>query len=269
MIASTILLTGAILSLFLAWDGGPRDGAIFLGVEKHDEEQATAPINNTGTHPREEPAPQVPTGPINLLRQSVNKKLSGYFASRVRDAHEFGLDAATSPSASSAVHSAKGRTFSRTSRANGSAYGYRRRQGSQTTLASGRRRSSLASTGRPRRDENHPQEGEVEAVQTPREDLNFAQRLVMGKLHSFNDENDPTALLFQLMNSLGRPLQVCGLPLPSMSTTKIRLLPLMMSCLLKRARKTTTTTSSLGLIRVSFLRCGGIVRFPAAAHLPH
>jgi hypothetical protein len=185
MIASTILLTGAILSLFLAWDGGPREGAIFLGVEKHDEEHASpsvaTTINIASSHPREEQAPQAPSGPVNLLRRSVGKKLSGYFASRVREAHEFGQDAASSPSASSAVPSARGRNIIQPSRANGSAYGYRRRHGSQTTFASTRRRSSLASTGRHRRDENHPQEGEAEAAQTPREDLNFAQRLVMGK----------------------------------------------------------------------------------------
>ena len=189
MIASTVLLTGAICSLFLAWDGGPRQGAIFLGVEKHDEEHTTAPvaasINIASNHPRDEQAPLAPPNPVDLLRRSVSKKLSGYFASRVREAHELGLDAATSPSASSAVHSVKGRNIPRTSRANGSAYGYRGRHDSQTTLASGQRRSSLASTGRHRRDEFRPQEGEVEAAQTPREDLNFAQRLVMGKLTAF------------------------------------------------------------------------------------
>ncbi|KAF9513810.1 hypothetical protein BS47DRAFT_1329332 [Hydnum rufescens UP504] len=183
MIASAVLLTGAVLSLFLAWDGGPSEGAIFLGIEKRDEEQATAPvattINLAEPHPREEHVPSAAPGPVNLLRQSVHKKLSGYFASRVREAHDAGLDTVTSPGPTHPVHIPKGRTFSRTSRATGSAYGYRRRQGSQTTLASGQRRGSLRSTGRPRRDDNHPQEGEVGVSQTPREDLNFAQRLVM------------------------------------------------------------------------------------------
>lgn len=182
MIASLILMIGAILSLFLAWDGGPREGAIFLAPEKLDEEQGTSPVTATidldQEHPREE---RRGSASILNLKQSVGRKISGYFASRVRNAHaaELPHTPGSPATTTSPVTSPKSRAYSRTSRVNGSAYGYRARLGSAATFTSGVRRGSLASTVRNRREDPNDVEGGV-AASAPREDLNFAQRLVMG-----------------------------------------------------------------------------------------
>ncbi|KAG5646725.1 hypothetical protein DXG03_002407 [Asterophora parasitica] len=175
-LAALVLLVGSILSCFLGPDGGPREGAIRLGPEKIDvhppipEEESTPPSPTVATHER----PSF----IGSLGNKVSKKLSGYFAQRVHDAH---LDMPNPPSAlplsSPGPRLDRTRTFSRTSRANGSAYGYtgsyRNRLASNATNA---RRGSMASSLRRRRGSNMGSVREA-AGETP--DLNFAQRLLM------------------------------------------------------------------------------------------
>ncbi|KAI0074454.1 major facilitator superfamily MFS-1 [Panus rudis PR-1116 ss-1] len=176
-VAASITFTGSILCLFLGPDCGPREGAIRLPLEKPVPE----------TIPEEESRPATPV-PIHDeveergIARRLSKKLSGYFARRVLDAHA----EAGSPSGSTeqpvplSTTPAKPRAFSRTSRANGSAYGY---NGSfRNRLASGvsirtrrgssavRRRDSVAGGG--------DGYGLSSSVATG-SDLNFAQRLLM------------------------------------------------------------------------------------------
>ena len=177
-IAASFTFTGALLSLFLGPDGGPREGAIRLPPEK-----ITDGIHQTTTIPEEESLPSSPmdTQPRKAslyegLRKA-SRTFSGVFASRVPD-----------PTSSSAVSLSESpsanRPFPRTSRADGYAYGYgggaraisfrsrlgsnlsgaEYRRGSQTILR--RRASTLAGEGVPR------------SFATDSE-LSFAQRLLM------------------------------------------------------------------------------------------
>ena len=173
-----ISLAGAILSLFLGPDGGPREGAIRLSMEKID------------TIPEEEES--LPSTPIlgsperrsvyGSLRHKLSGRLSGYFSGRGQDAQEgpstphqvpepVPLTITPSNSAN------KMRTVSSTSRANGSAYGYGSTYRSRLAsgYSTGNRRSVTASLRR-RRESNF--EGMPSSVATDR-DLNFAQRLLM------------------------------------------------------------------------------------------
>ncbi|KDQ58534.1 hypothetical protein JAAARDRAFT_193093 [Jaapia argillacea MUCL 33604] len=190
-VASSITFTGAILSLFLGWDAGPREGAIKLPLEKA-----------TGRHPTIPEADEEPVTPIfedeveprgfGSLPRRVGKKISGYFARRVHDAQ---TDASSLtprdqqqavPLSVSAPRGDSTRTFSRTSRADGSAYGYgrsyRSRLASGTTL--GMRRGSGSSAVRRRlysgadgrRGSGAGGEGGGGASVG---EMNFAQRLLM------------------------------------------------------------------------------------------
>lgn len=172
---------GSFLSLFLARDAGPREGAIRLPPEKLE--------NSTSTIPEEEPPSpgpglgitleedEEPRGIVGSLRRKMSHKLSGYFAQRVHEAHAPNASPVQSVQMSPAVP--RPRAGSRTSRADGSAYGYsgsyRRRLTSTGTLGLGNRRTSASSSVRRRRGSNydHPQS----MVETG--DLNFAQRLLM------------------------------------------------------------------------------------------
>jgi hypothetical protein len=170
------------LSCFLGPDGGPREGAIRLLPEKN---YANPPI------PEEDSAPGTPSvgetpraSFVGAIGQKVTRTLSSYFASRVHDAHRSTLNP-NSPNPPSAVPLAsppgtrldRTRTFSRSSRTNGSAYGYTGNHGnrlaSRTTTMSLRAGSMLNS---PRRGSNFAAFGEAGA-EAP--DLNFAQRLLM------------------------------------------------------------------------------------------
>ncbi|GLB42109.1 putative major facilitator superfamily protein [Lyophyllum shimeji] len=179
-LAALIMLFGSILSCFLGPDGGPREGAIRLGPEKIDlhppipEEESTPPSPALEAQERR--------SFIGKIGRKVSQKLSGYFAQRVHDAHR---SSETTPTLTSAVPlSSPGtrlertRTFSRTSRANGSAYGYagsyRNRLASNATINA--HRGSMASSLRRRRGSNMDSVREA-AGETP--DLNFAQRLLM------------------------------------------------------------------------------------------
>ncbi|KAG6861319.1 hypothetical protein C0995_001638 [Termitomyces sp. Mi166 len=173
--AYAILGSGSILSCFLGRDGGPREGAIRLGPEKID---AHPPI------PEEESLPPSPVHEqpsfVGTLKKKVSQKLSGYFAQGGQDAHRKSLSSPIPPSpvplSTSGTRLERTRTFSRTSRVNGSAYGYgsyRNSLGSNAPF--GVRKSSMASTLRRRRGSN--MDSIRDATETP--DLNFAQRLLM------------------------------------------------------------------------------------------
>ncbi len=174
LIASSVTFIGAILSLGLSRDGGVRGGAIRLDPDKEDqplsplleEEEETTPLST-------------PARPLAQLRENVARKLSGVFANRVFDAHRrpSGASGIVSTGTSApAVAMSRTRTMSRTSRVNGSAYGYgtssRAVVGSVNT-----RRGSLASTIRRRRRDTNDilttEDGEVPS--------NFAQRLLLGE----------------------------------------------------------------------------------------
>lgn len=110
---------------------------------------------------------------VGSIRRKVSQRLSGYLAQRVHDAHT-GSSSQAVPLSSSVP---RPRATSRTSRADGSAYGYsgsyRRRLVSSATL--GARRGSNASSMRRRRGSNF--DGLQSMIDTG--DFNFAQRLLM------------------------------------------------------------------------------------------
>ncbi|KII87638.1 hypothetical protein PLICRDRAFT_42144 [Plicaturopsis crispa FD-325 SS-3] len=177
-LAASITFTGSVLSLFLGRDGGPREGAIRLAPEKPgDSPNAHPPI------PEEEP--ETPNAFENSpsergLVGSLRKKVSGYFAQRVHDAH---AQSSTSPVPMSSPVS-RPRAFSRTSRADGSAYGYNGGRGSQRNrlTSGGARRASAATIGssiRRRRASHMTEGGPSSLVDGSNSDLNFAQRLLM------------------------------------------------------------------------------------------
>ena len=170
---------GSILSCFLGPDGGPRDGAIRLLPEKNfvhppiPEEESPIVTPLSGQTPR--------ASFVGAIGQKVTRTLSGYFASRVHDAHR-STPTPNPPNPPSAVPLAstgtrldRTMTFSsRSSRGNGSAYGYtggyRNRLASR--VAANPRTGSMFSSMR--RDSNVTGSGEAEPS-----DLNFAQRLLM------------------------------------------------------------------------------------------
>ncbi|KAH8118483.1 major facilitator superfamily MFS-1 [Phellopilus nigrolimitatus] len=187
IIAGSITFIGAILALFLAPDGGPREGAIRLPLEKvtSDEIIPEEPVTPVEEH----------SGLMNSLKRQMSKKLSGYFARRVHDAHDN-----TSPSRHPGTpvplsttttlrqnSNNRFRTLSRTSRTDGSAYGYgsgyRKRLSSNLSLNLAGRRGSLASTIARRRVSNRHNSGAVDSAGTVQGseggELNFAQRLLM------------------------------------------------------------------------------------------
>lgn len=176
-IAAVVMLIGAFLGLFLDRDGGPREGAIRLPPEKLDipptiPEEGSIPPSPTFEHP--EPRPF-----IQALGSRISQNLSRYFASRGPRAQPPPSHAVQPavPLGSPRTHSEEPRTPSRTSRVNGSAYGYssnyrRRLTGSVNAVAS--RRGSIASSLRRRRGSGHDTDNSGETS-----DLNFAQRLLM------------------------------------------------------------------------------------------
>ncbi|KAI0266493.1 hypothetical protein BC834DRAFT_874860 [Gloeopeniophorella convolvens] len=179
-IAATVTLAGALLSLFLGPDGGPREGAIRLPPEKiTGTEHPTIPEEDS-TPPSPTTSPPRKASIYDGLR-GVSRRFSGMFASRVPD------QATSSPVPLS--QSASGnRPFIRMSRANGSAYGYgggrvpsfRSRLNSNMSGAS-YRRGSLSSMALRRRASGATAthgDGGPRSFGTE-SDLNFAQRLLM------------------------------------------------------------------------------------------
>ncbi|EIN08381.1 major facilitator MFS-1 [Punctularia strigosozonata HHB-11173 SS5] len=169
-IASSITLTGAILTCFLGPDGGPRQGAIKL-PEKDENRPATIPEEE------EDSAPSVilESSPRKSIYGSLRKKVSGYFGKPSQDPGE---DVATPP-VPMAVPVPRVRSVSR-SKADGSAYGYGsayNRRFSNNFAAASYRRGSVAQSLMRRRGSNA---GDLRAsFVTETGDLNFAQRLVL------------------------------------------------------------------------------------------
>ncbi|THH18720.1 hypothetical protein EW146_g2307 [Bondarzewia mesenterica] len=176
VIASFVTLIGALLSLFLGHDGGPREGGIQLPPEKVDDHPTIPEEVSEPPSPLSSPRQSF----YGSLRQKMSHKVSGYFAKRVQDAHA--AESVPSPAVplSTAV---PGRRFSRLSRANGSAYGYgggaARVQNVRSRLASGAsiRKGSMSSSVMRRRGNTAP-DGLPRSVAEGGE-LNFAQRLLM------------------------------------------------------------------------------------------
>lgn len=184
-VASSITLVGAILSLFLGPDGGPREGIIRLS-DKETGNQRPSPIMEDVFTTVEDPE----TRRFDSLGRRMSNKLSGYFARRAVDTSTDSPILTNSPSLSVPLSLARGRTPSRTSKANGSAYGYsgsyRNRLGSTNTF--GTRRGSLAMSIRRRRGSNT-----VDAPQSSVGDngeLNFAQRLLMANENAVTNISD-------------------------------------------------------------------------------
>lgn len=176
-VAASITLTGSFLSLFLGRDGGPRDGAIRLPLEKPEDRHPTIQEEEDITTPSTlGDAPQ--SGLVHSITRKVSSQLSGYFGSRDSvTAHEtpslpVPLTTPVSPPMDSP------RNFTRIARTNGSAYGYgggNRATSAVSTTTLGARRMSTASTIRRR----HGSAFEGPASLTDPGDLNFAQRLLM------------------------------------------------------------------------------------------
>ncbi|OCH86843.1 major facilitator superfamily MFS-1 [Obba rivulosa] len=173
-VASSVTLIGSVLSLFLGPDCGPREGAIRLPVEKVPTISEETSIPGTPLLENSEQGFRQST-----LTSRLSQKLSGYFSRRPNDTQptssESGIPEPPVPMHTTPSRLGKARTYSQTSRANGSAYGYgsayRHRLSSAATT-----RASTAMSFRRRRESNMdvPQS----SVGTD-SGLNFAQRLLM------------------------------------------------------------------------------------------
>lgn len=174
-VAASITLTGSFLSLFLGPDGGPRDGAIRLPLEKPEDRHPTIQEEEDITTPSTlDDAPKF--GFVTSITRKVSGQLSGYFGSQdsVTAQETSSLPVPLTASISPPMDSP--RNFTRIARTNGSAYGYGNRATSAvSTTTLGARRMSTASTIRRR----HGSAFEGPASLTDPGDLNFAQRLLM------------------------------------------------------------------------------------------
>jgi MFS family permease len=183
-IASSITLLGSILALFLNPDGGPREGAIQL-VDKEDGVPDTIPEESEdATQPTPFMDDPPPLGLVGSIGRKVSKRISGYFGSAE------GSEAASDVEPAVPLHSPLTRHFSRTSRYNGSAYGYSSATRSRlaSVASTGLRASSFGSSLR-RRGSNVGPDG------LPRDsaditDMNFAQRLLMANEHAVTNIAD-------------------------------------------------------------------------------
>ena len=168
------LSPGSVLSLFLGPDCGPREGAIHLPPEK------------LTSIPEEESRPSTPHFDETEERSfygSLRHKVSSYFSkTSPEQAHDSpGPSQPAEPPVPlvETTPTRKPRTFSRVSRANGSAYGYggsyRNRLASAASMASRRGSTTLSLR---RRRESAFEAGGPSSVATG-SDMNFAQRLLM------------------------------------------------------------------------------------------
>ena len=168
-VAASVTFFGSFLSLFLGYDGGSRDGAIRLDPDKED-----APLPLEVVEEEEGPSlpPTPPSGLVNQLKRKVSRRLSDVFARNLFDAHVTNSPRAGVPMLSPLTPAvpAKPRTMSRTSKVNGSAYGYSGRLAGRLDSTTGRR-PSFASTMRNRRYTNPDQR--------PGTPQSFAQRLLL------------------------------------------------------------------------------------------
>ena len=184
---------GALLSLLLGPDGGPREGGIRLPAEKifaHEtiEEESDAHTGKASSY-------------FIGLGRLMPQKLSWYFTRHdVRE--NSSPSAASRPSVPVRLSSTtrvdnptRNRALSRTSQTNGSAYGYgsgyRSRVASNLNQSLAGRRGSLASTIARRRTSNTRQKGVAgESGQAVEGELNIAQRLLMANEFTVNNIAD-------------------------------------------------------------------------------
>ncbi|PVG02253.1 major facilitator superfamily MFS-1 [Serendipita vermifera] len=165
-VASSITLTGALLSLGLGPDGGSRSGAIHLSPDK---EHSPLPLSTVDEEPPS--PPPLPEGLVSQFKRKASRRFSDALSRRLFD------NSTNTPRSGISVLSPltpvvppKPRTMSRTSKVNGSAYGY---SNSRVNSMSGARRPSFASTLRHRRYTNASQQ------QRPGTPSSFAQRLLL------------------------------------------------------------------------------------------
>ncbi|KAI0792440.1 major facilitator superfamily domain-containing protein [Abortiporus biennis] len=173
-VAASITFIGSILSLFLGPDCGPRYGAIRLPPEK--------PAHHSITPPEDESRPTTPIPESTEPRRGLLTKLSGYFVRQGHnDAHQ-DTEETTPPVPLSTPH--RNRTFSRTSRADGSAYGYggsyRSRLASNVSARNRNiRRPSWRRDSSFGRRESNADGILLSSSMATGSDMNFAQRLLM------------------------------------------------------------------------------------------
>ncbi|KAG9085326.1 hypothetical protein FS749_004530, partial [Ceratobasidium sp. UAMH 11750] len=163
--------TGAVLCLFLGWDGGPRSGLIRLPDDADADNKPLDAPDHAPSHVEV----SSPPNPIGGITRKVSKQFSGYFARRVRENSRNGspVPLATSvPGRSASVGIGTG-----------SAYGYRSRLGSVATSVR-RRRESIASTARAGGD------GFVGSYAPRDENIGLAQRLLMANEHNVTNMTD-------------------------------------------------------------------------------
>ncbi|KAG0706960.1 major facilitator superfamily domain-containing protein [Suillus ampliporus] len=170
VVAASITFTGSFLSLFLGPDGGPREGAIRLPLEKPEDRHPTI------QEEEDVAAPSVlDDAPHSGLVSSITRKVSGYFGPRDSVTQE--TPSLPVPLTTSISPPMDGQyNFSRIT--NGSAYGYgggNRTTSIASTTTLGARRVSTASAVRRRRGSAL----EVSTSLADSSDLNFAQRLLM------------------------------------------------------------------------------------------
>lgn len=194
-VAASILFVGAILSLFLAWDGGPRQRPIQLPIEKPTDAEygnsvqgVQANIDLGSAPPREMDDDRTPS--FGALGNVMRTKVSGYFARRVREAYGQTTPTGTngevlSPSSPHTIatplgspDASRARAYSRNARFSGSAYGYRPRAQSHTSVSTAMRRGSNAVVGLRHRPSVRPEEPQGSVPQG--DGLSLAQRLVIG-----------------------------------------------------------------------------------------
>ena len=166
--ASSATLLGSFLSLFLGYDGGSREGAIRLSPDKEN-----TPLPLDVVEEEESGPPPVPGGIVSQLKRKVSRRFSDALSRRV-----FEGQATNSPRGGASMltplmpAAPKPRALSKTSKVNGSAYGYSGRLASRLNSSATGRRPSFASTMRLRRYTNEQRPG------TPQ---SFAQRLLLGE----------------------------------------------------------------------------------------
>ena len=172
-ISRVLMRLGGILSLFLGRDGGSREGAIRL-----PEKNSSRPSVQEESRP---PSPDTEAVEHQSILGSLKDKISGYFSRHKPDAGDSSFYTPAVPLSTSST-----RAFARTSKANGSAYGY---SGSRARLANNatpkRRRPNMNNSTRRRSGNNlsgaPPSEGG---------ELNFAQRLLMANEHAVTNIAD-------------------------------------------------------------------------------
>lgn len=158
-IAAAIISAGAVLSLFLGWDGGPREGAIRLSGKDGDPLHGRTPL------------PDSTARAVNALRKKVKKQLAGYFSGQSHIAFK----PSNHPSPQSAAHAladvspSSAQSTIPSGSAYGYGYGYRDRLGHPSGRVTRRRRTN---------DGEGLAGGYVGHFEG--DDLNFAQRLLMG-----------------------------------------------------------------------------------------